>query len=163
MRSTVAYVANLRGRASRRGVRGGRNDPRHHPAAPANNVLAISHRGNHLPFPVREIYVHQDHARVGHYKSILDDAGIPNYIRNGVANNITDMPSPVFFPVLCVIRDEDYAHALEVLGEIHNVPESRDPDWRCPNCQENVPGNFGICWQCGTPHPEGSLPAEGSS
>src|SRR5262245_21799016 len=62
---------------------------------------------------MREVFIHQDSAKVGLYKSILDAAEIPNFVRNGLANNsVTDMPSPVFFPALCVLNDEDYDKAL---------------------------------------------------
>lgn len=57
---------------------------------------------------MREVFVNQDHARVGFYKSVLEEAGIPNFVRNETANNITDMPSLVLFPALCVVHDEDY-------------------------------------------------------
>ena len=108
---------------------------------------------------MREIFVNQDHARVGFYKSILDDAGIPNFVRNENANNITEMPSPLFFPALCVVHDEDYDRALEVLREIYYAPDSVSPDWQCPKCSEDVPGNFGSCWKCDTARIE---PAEGT-
>ena len=71
---------------------------------------------------MREVFVNQDHARVGFYKSILDQAGIANFVRNESANNITEMPSPIFFPALCVIHDEDYDKAMAVLREMRGQP-----------------------------------------
>src|SRR5215204_1038441 len=100
---------------------------------------------------MREIFVNQDHARVGFYKSILDDAGIASFIRNELANNITDMPSPIFFPALCVVHDEDYDKALALLREVYYAAPSNAPDWRCPKCNEEVPGNFDACWHCDAP------------
>ncbi len=98
---------------------------------------------------MREVFVNQDHARVGFYKSVLDDAGIPNFIRNQYANNITEMPSAVFFPALCVVNDDDYDRAMHILGEIYYAPPSQAAEWRCPCCNEEVPGNFDSCWNCG--------------
>jgi hypothetical protein len=101
---------------------------------------------------MREVFVNQDHARVGFYKSVLDEAGIPNFVRNGYSNNLlTGMPSPVFFPALCVVHDEDYDKAMLLLGEIHHAPPSESPAWRCPKCDEEVPGNFDSCWKCEAP------------
>ena len=100
---------------------------------------------------MREVFVNQDHARVGFFKSVLDEAGIANFVRNKSSNNsLTEMPSPLFFPALCVVHDEDYDRAMKILGEIYNAPPSQAPDWRCLKCGENVPGNFDSCWQCGT-------------
>lgn len=99
---------------------------------------------------MKEVFVNQDHVRVGYYKSVLDEAGIPNFVRNESTNNsLTEMPSPLFFPVLCVINDEDYDRAMEILGAIHNAPDSTAPNWNCPKCNEEVPGNFDSCWKCG--------------
>lgn len=104
---------------------------------------------------MREIFVDQDHARVGFYKSILDEAGIPNFIRNDNTNNtIVGMPSALFFPTLCVVRDEDYDKAMKLLGDIYYAPPSHGPDWRCPKCEEEVPGSFDLCWKCGTVRPD---------
>ncbi len=99
---------------------------------------------------MREVFVNQDHARVGFYKSILDEAGIANFIRNENSNNsLAEMPSPVFFPALCVIHDEDYDRAMQILGEIYYAAPSQAADWRCQKCGEEVPGTFDSCWKCG--------------
>ena len=99
---------------------------------------------------MREVFVHQDTARVGLYKSILDANGIPNFVRNGLSNNsVTDMPSGVFFPTLCVVDDTDYERAVEVLRQIHKPEPTDSPDWKCAACGEEVPGTFEHCWKCG--------------
>jgi hypothetical protein len=59
------------------------------------------------------------------------------------------MPSPVFFPALCVVRDEDYDEAMRILSAIYYAKPSEAPDWRCAKCSEEVPGTFDSCWQCG--------------
>lgn len=102
---------------------------------------------------MREVFVNQDHARVGFYKSVLDQAGIANFIRNELGNNITELPSPIFFPALCVMQDEDYDEAMRILGEIYYQPPSQAPDWACAQCREEVPGTFDSCWHCGELRP----------
>jgi hypothetical protein len=98
---------------------------------------------------MREVFVNQDSAQVGFYKSVLEEAGIPNFVRNELANNITDMPSPLFFPALCVLHDEDYDEAMRILGEIYYELPFQSVDWRCSKCNEEIPGTFDSCWQCG--------------
>ena len=99
---------------------------------------------------MRQVFVNQDHARVGFYKSVLDDAGIPNFVRNNYSNNsVADMPSPIFFPALCVVRDEDYDRAMQILAEIYYAPPSKAADWQCAHCGEESPGTFDSCWHCG--------------
>lgn len=94
---------------------------------------------------MREIYVHEDYSRVGLCKSVLDEAGIPNIIRNGPSYNLT---SPLFHPSLCVVNDEDYAAAMELVNGILDESPIPAPDWRCPRCDEEVPGSFEFCWHC---------------
>ena len=99
---------------------------------------------------MREVFVHQDSARVGLYKSILDANGIPNFVRNGLSNNsVTDLPSGVFFPTLCVMDGADYERAVEILRHVHKPDPSDSPDWTCASCGEEVPGTFDLCWKCG--------------
>jgi len=99
---------------------------------------------------MKDVFVNQDHVRVGYYKSVLDEAGIASFVRNESTNNpLAKMPAPLFFPVLCVINDDDYDRAMEILGAIHNAPPSEATVWNCPKCNEEVPGNFDSCWKCG--------------
>ena len=98
---------------------------------------------------MREIYVDQDYTRVGFYKSILDQAGIANIIRNDISHSsLTELPSPIFFPALCVVHEEDYDRAMQLLREIQHAPPTVLPDWRCPKCGAEIPANFDRCWQC---------------
>lgn len=98
---------------------------------------------------VREVFVNQDHARVGFFKSVLDDAGIPSFVRNETSNHSLTVPSPLFFPALCVLRDDDYEEAMRILGGIYYGQPSQAPQWHCAKCGEEVPGTFDSCWQCG--------------
>jgi hypothetical protein len=101
---------------------------------------------------MREIFVHQDSARVGLYQSILESAGIPTFMRNSISGTfMTELPAPIFFPVLCVANDEDYDRAMEVLGKVEKPEPSDAPDWKCPACGETVPGTFDACWKCQAP------------
>ena len=101
---------------------------------------------------MREIFVHQDFTRVGHFKSILDSAGIGSFIRNEASHNsVTELPSPILFPTLCVEDDADYEKALELLREVYQPHDTDAPDWTCGTCKETVPGTFESCWSCGAP------------
>lgn len=98
---------------------------------------------------MRHVYSHQDHARVGFFKSILDDAGIETFMKNDVSSNTTDLPSLIIAPTLCVVNDEDYDRAREVLNAAVLPPAQASVDWQCAACGETVPGNFDTCWNCG--------------
>lgn len=97
---------------------------------------------------MREVFTHQDFTRVGHFRSVLEEAGIVTFIRNEHTNHaMTGLPSHLFFPTLCVLNDDDYEKAMELLQPLH-VPPPWSPDWVCPTCAESNPGNFEFCWSC---------------
>lgn len=99
---------------------------------------------------MREVFASQDFTRVGYYKSVLDEAGIPTFIRNEFSNNSVDgLQGPAIYPALCVVIDEDFDEAMKILGEIFYALPTQNPDWKCPKCLAEVPGNFDSCWQCG--------------
>src|SRR4051794_36986873 len=98
---------------------------------------------------MREVYSHSDHGRVGFFKSVLDDAGIENFIKNETSFNVTEFSSLIVAPTLCVVQDEDYDRARAVLQKAILPPPVFRADWKCPACGEEVPGNFDTCWHCG--------------
>ena len=51
-----------------------------------------------------------------------------------------------------------YFEAIDLLRRLRDgvfalPPLDDSPDWDCPNCGENNPGPFEICWQCQTARP----------
>ena len=106
---------------------------------------------------MKEVFRNADSALVGMYQSLLEDAGIQCFIYNwttqqavirGVAAAI--LPLPIFFPTLCVLNDDDYAEAMEIL----TTPTDSGEEWKCPACGEAVPNNFTSCWKCQSPRAE---------
>lgn len=98
---------------------------------------------------MKEIFGNREGSVVGHYQSILKQAGIPSFIRNENAAALTELQGPAFYPVLCV-DDEHYEVAMEILRPIYEAHLTQAPaaDWVCPQCAEAVPGSFEICWNC---------------
>lgn len=102
---------------------------------------------------MKEVFRHSSPAQVSLFKTVLENAGIACFIRNAdtqqaiVASLITAIiPVPEFWPTLCVMHDEDYPAAMELLRE---AGEPDGPEWTCPKCGKPVPGNFAVCWNCG--------------
>lgn len=105
---------------------------------------------------MQEVFRHSDAGQVSLRQSLLESEGIQTYIRNlntqqtlgGLAMAV--FPIPEFWPTLCVVNDDDYQEAIALL---HNSPETRaaePPGWTCLQCKEHIPGNFGVCWNCGS-------------
>ena len=44
--------------------------------------------------------------------------------------------------------EEDRARASELVVQMREGPSSAR-EWRCRDCRESNPGEFGVCWNCG--------------
>ena len=103
---------------------------------------------------MKPVFFDREPARVGYFQSVLENAGIQTYIRNQHTNySMAETPSHLFFPVLCVVNDEDFDQATSLIVEIRDGTPTDIPDWICPSCSESVPGGFDICWKCGADRP----------
>ena len=103
---------------------------------------------------MRKIFEHIEFARVGHYQSILEDAGIATTIKNlGASSGSGEIPFTDVFPELWVVEDTDYDRAIGLLEPYHDREIPEETRWACPSCAEELPGSFGQCWQCGTMRP----------
>lgn len=99
---------------------------------------------------MKEIFRERDLTRVGYCQSILEGEGIPTVVRNETLTGLTEFPIPDFFPALCVVNDEDYSRAIEVLRDRLARDESASSEEiTCASCREPNPGNFEVCWSCG--------------
>lgn len=110
---------------------------------------------------MKEIFGNREGSIVGHYRSILEQAGIPCFVRNENAAALSELQGPAFYPVLCV-DDEYYEEAMAVLlpyyeryRDEENAVAGRE-DWLCPRCSETVPASFDFCWNCEQSHPSAS-------
>ena len=48
------------------------------------------------------------------------------------------------------------ARAREIIKQREPVPavDEPAPDWRCPQCGEELEGTYHICWNCESPRPK---------
>jgi len=61
-----------------------------------------------------------------------------------------EIPIPDLYPNLCVMYDEDYQRAWEILNiAIKENAENMNKEITCSSCGEVNPGNFEICFACG--------------
>lgn len=81
------------------------------------------------------------------FKGLLEDAGIPCLIRNEYLSVAAgEVPLP---PELCILNDEDYPRAKEIVDAWRDTKIETHEAWRCPHCREMIEGQFTSCWKCG--------------
>jgi hypothetical protein len=106
---------------------------------------------------MKELFRERDFTKVGFFESVLEAEGIPTIVRNKhlTMSGLTEIPIPEFFPALCVINDEDYEPAMEIIRK-HLTENSIgvEREVTCTACGEPSPGNFDVCWACGAVFPD---------
>ena len=103
---------------------------------------------------MRKVYENFEYARVGHFQSILESAGLATHVKNlGAGNAAGEVVAAQVYPELWVVNDADYDRAIDLLRPLLSDHASDVPDWKCPECGETVVGTLGECWNCQTAQP----------
>lgn len=102
---------------------------------------------------MKEVFRHHEYIRVSYFRDLVEAAGIPTMLRNEhLVHGVVEIPIPEFYPNLCVMNDEDYQEAWEIINKVlENEKLVPGEDVICPKCGENNPSNFGECFSCQTP------------
>lgn len=94
-----------------------------------------------------------DLARVGHFQSVLEAAGIRTLLKNQYMSSVMgEIPFVEVLPELWILDDRDQVRATRLIEEILASPAAEQPFWTCPGCGVEVEGVFSQCWKCGSAH-----------
>lgn len=112
---------------------------------------------------MRKIYENPDFTQVGFFQTILEEAGIPTYLKNVGSPGLSETPFLGDFPELWVVDEEDYDRALAALEPYYQAQAAATeaPPWICAACGAEVDGNFSECWRCQAARPAGA-PSQGA-
>ena len=115
---------------------------------------------NSIEKNLAEVYVAADEIEAKHLQLLLADNHIASRIVGaGLIGGSGDLP-PGFDVSPRLWVDNEYAEAAREIciawerernakrANRNSVPLQ---DWQCSQCEEQVPGDFEICWQCQTP------------
>ena len=87
--------------------------------------------------------------RIAFYRNILEEAGIPTFVRNENLSGVEGMIH-IFEPALCAVNNDDEARARELMKQAKLSEDPGDgPAIVCASCSEKNPSNFATCWNCG--------------
>lgn len=81
---------------------------------------------------------------------LLAHAGIEAHVFNENAQSgMGEIPFTHAWPEVWIERDADMKRAREIVRSFERPPV-HGADVVCPSCRERNPGNFELCWSCGT-------------
>lgn len=102
---------------------------------------------------MKRLYTSSDLLIVGHLAEVLKRRNIHCLVRNlYLTGGAGELPPTDIWPELWV-DDDDYGVALRLIEEVLGTTGPPGPGWVCPDCGEEVEGQFAACWNCGTPAP----------
>lgn len=103
---------------------------------------------------MKPVFSSADAMQLGFLRSALEEAGIATYLQNEYSHNVLSaVPIDLFKPTLYVANDDDYERAVTLVKDVTRPKHSGGKDWTCPQCGEDIPGNFEMCWNCGAGQP----------
>ncbi len=101
---------------------------------------------------MKQIYTSIKFAEIGLLKSLLEAEGIECVTRNQEIANTRGLVNHTgwYDPELWVLQDEDFDKANAILAAWNSSEKVNLAPWICPNCGEEVEGQYLRCWQCDT-------------
>lgn len=104
---------------------------------------------------MQRVYSHQNPAMVYHAKNLLENRGIEAIIKGEHLAAATGGIAPTDAWVeLWVVEEGQVEEALRIVEDALDESEVAEaPPWTCPNCGEEVEGQFAVCWKCGQERP----------
>jgi predicted RNA-binding Zn-ribbon protein involved in translation (DUF1610 family) len=101
---------------------------------------------------MKKLYMARESSEAELLKGLIEHQGIECSIRNEM---VMDAVGPLVFcyPELWILRDEDYAAATRIMEDWHTAPSGKEKEWTCPECGEEIAGQFDTCWRCAGQEP----------
>lgn len=83
-------------------------------------------------------------------RDLLENAYIPTRLFNEYAQGgMGEIPFTHTYPEIWVMRDLDFERGRKIIAAYEQAPQVTDIVF-CLQCGEENPGNFQLCWQCGS-------------
>lgn len=81
-------------------------------------------------------------------KSILESEDIICFIKNEYPPAAGELPPISAMPELWIVNNNQYDQAMALIQENLLSPQP-SISWTCPQCGEELEGQFTTCWRCG--------------
>lgn len=99
---------------------------------------------------MRRILYEPDMEKLKEFQGILDSYAISTIISTPNINSVEAAPLPQCFPYLCVINDEDYSRAKQIIRKYFTTLD-KECQATCSQCGDTNSSDYLFCWSCDTP------------
>lgn len=97
---------------------------------------------------MKKIYTANDLIEANIILGLLENAYIPARLFNVYAQGgVGEIPFTQTYPEVWVIRDLDFKYGQKIITAYEQTPVETIT-LICPNCQEENPYHFQLCWYC---------------
>ncbi len=94
------------------------------------------------------VYTSPTPMMTGFIQNVLENAGIRCILKNYfLGSGAGELPVNETWPQLWVSADDE-SRALEIIRTTLDA-QANAPAWECPQCHEQMEGQFQECWKCG--------------
>ncbi|MGB3725380.1 MAG: DUF2007 domain-containing protein [Glaciecola sp.] len=101
---------------------------------------------------MQKFYCDYNQVKTRQIKALLDDAGIPSFIKNEFIQGASgEIPPHETLPEIWLIDGSMASLAQTLVDELEQDLKSNEVSWTCGNCKDPNEGQFMICWQCEQP------------
>jgi hypothetical protein len=91
---------------------------------------------------------------VGHLKNVLETHDIPCNIQGEFRGILVgEIPPADCWPELWLVDRSQAEQAYDLIKKALDETEQDRPKWKCSTCDEDIEGQFTLCWKCGTDRP----------
>lgn len=98
------------------------------------------------------LYSSEDRVMLYLLKSELAEKDINCIIKNEApaGQAAGEVPPVLVRPELWILDDNRYAEAKAIIDNVSSdlLLQAKKP-WKCPECGEELEGQFDVCWKCG--------------
>jgi hypothetical protein len=122
------------------------------PERPAGNKVKKQFaQAEESPKKMKTVYSAANISLVSIFKDVLTGHGIRCWIKNEFTlAGMGEIPPIECWPQL-LVDDDDFTAASRIVQEA--LAEKETASWQCPECAEEIAGQFTECWNCGTSRP----------
>ncbi|MFT4654386.1 MAG: hypothetical protein ACJA0G_001385 [Kangiellaceae bacterium] len=99
---------------------------------------------------MEKFYSDYNQIKVREIKAMLDDAGIPCFMKNEFIQGASgEIPHQETLPEIWLMDPQWRNKAQQLVDTLEqDLDNASDVDWHCSSCREVNEGQFMICWQC---------------